>query len=92
MLHRDDVSNCVRLPMPCVSNLMCMRQQARAYKNTTINTPYVTYIYKLMYLCISLKTCMCNVSTGLGMTKGLANEHVLSVKQSPSDHPLTMTL
>ena len=40
----DDVSNCVRLPMSRVSNLTRAHRQARACKNTTINTPYVTYM------------------------------------------------
>ena len=41
-LRHDDVSNHARLPMPRVSNLTRMHQQAHTYKNTTINTPYVT--------------------------------------------------
>ena len=46
MLHRDDVSNCVRLLMPRVSDLMCLHWQACACKNITKSTPYVTYIRK----------------------------------------------
>ena len=42
MLRRDDVSSCVRPPMPRVSNLTHARRQARACKNITKSTPYVT--------------------------------------------------
>ena len=42
MLCHDDVSNCAHLSTSRVSNLMRTRWQVRAYKNATLNTPYVT--------------------------------------------------
>ena len=53
MLRCDDISNCARLPTPCVSNLTHARRQARACNNITKSTPYVTYIYIYIYLFIS---------------------------------------